>query len=657
MALSGWIEQAGERIGAGGAELKLALRVTIAGVLAYAITRFFHMPQGYWAVITAVVVMQASVGGSLKAAMERFSGTLAGALYGGVIAAFLPHGSALTLGFAIIVALFPLAVLAAVKPAFRVAPITSLIMLLPPTGQAIGPLASVVDRVLEITLGNIVGVLVAVFVLPARAHTLMTEAAAKVVSLNAELVSVFIDELTAGPTGRQTLQKIHPQIRSALKKAEAAAEEAARERRTHLTEAPDPEPLIRTLYRVRHDLVMIGRAASSPLPAPVLDRLRPSLMALHQAASALLLNLAEALRQRTRPPDSEAFRTALDAFTSGAEALRADALVRGLPGKAFGQIFALGFAFEQFQKNLSDLLARTDELASGRTKAAPGVDVPAARTSRSASMWLLTLILGITLLYAGLVLVTALFQTRMLFPAHMAAANRPPLPPSAERIELTTPDGQRLVGTRLGNSSGTKPLLLGFGGNAWNADAVALTLHGLFPDHEVTAFHYRGYPPSGGTPSAEALFADALTIFDHLQQQHHRDVVAVGFSIGSGVAAYLAHRRTLAGLILVTPFDSLKALAREHFSWAPTGLLLRHHMPTIDLVKDRRTPTALITAGRDTIVPARRSAPLRSAIPNLVLDRTIVDAGHNDLYDHRAFVAAMREAVTEFEKAAPHNPQ
>ena len=372
MAWSGWIEGTGELIGARAAELKLALRVTIAGTLAFAVTRFFDLPQGYWAVITAVVVMQASVGGSLKAAVERFTGTLAGAVYGGAIAALLPHGSTLSLGITIVLAVFPLALLAAIKPAFRVAPITSLIMLLPPTGQAIGPLASVIDRVLEITLGNIVGVVVSLFVLPARAHTLMTEAAAKVVSLNADLVSVFIDELTDGPTSRGAMQKLHPQIRSALKKAEAAAEEAVRERRSHLTEAPDPEPLVRTLYRVRHDLVMIGRAASSPLPAPVLERLGPSLTALHQATRKLLLNLAEALRQRRKPPDPEVFREALDAFTSAAEALRAEALVRELPGKTFGQVFALGFAFEQFQKNLGDLLARTGELALGRTKEAAG---------------------------------------------------------------------------------------------------------------------------------------------------------------------------------------------------------------------------------------------------------------------------------------------
>ncbi len=356
MALFGWI-------GARSADMKLALRVTIAGALAFAVTKALDLPQGYWAVITAVVVTQASVGGSLKAAIERFTGTLAGAVYGGVVAALVPHDSPVSLGLAIIIALFPLAVLAAVRPAFRVAPITSLIMLLPPTGQAIGPLASAFDRVLEITLGNIVGVAVSLFVLPARAHTLMTEAAAKVVSLNAELISVFVDELTAGPKGRAALQRLHPQIRAALKKAEAAADEAARERRSHLTEAADPEPLIRTLHRVRHDLVMIGRAASSPLPEPILDRVSSSLTNLHGRTRELLLGLAQALQHRQAPPDPDAFQAALHAFISDTEGLRSDVLVQKLPGETFGQVFALGFAFEQFRKDLGDLLARTEELA------------------------------------------------------------------------------------------------------------------------------------------------------------------------------------------------------------------------------------------------------------------------------------------------------
>ncbi|WP_414474197.1 FUSC family protein [Microvirga sp. M2] len=341
--------------------------MTIAGTLAFAITKAFNLPQGYWAAITAVVITQASVGGSLKAAIERFMGTLAGAVYGGLVAAVVPHGSSTGMGLAMIVGLFPLALLAAVKPSFRVAPVTGLIMLLPPSGQAIGPLAAAIDRVAEITLGNIVGVVVSLFVLPARAHTLMTDAAAKVVSLNADLIDLHIGELTAEPTGRPALQTIHPQIRAALKKAEAAADEAARERRSHLTDAADPEPLIRTLYRVRHDFVMIGRASTNPLPEQLLQTLGPSLKALRDETRALLLGIAKSLRTRTTPPDASRFETALHAFVSETEALRSQALSQDLPYGSFGQVFALGFAFEQFRKNVEDLLARTQELASART--------------------------------------------------------------------------------------------------------------------------------------------------------------------------------------------------------------------------------------------------------------------------------------------------
>ncbi len=71
-------------------------------------------------------------------------------------------------------------------------------------------------------------------------------------------------------------------------------------------------------------------------------------------------------------------------------------------------------------------------------------------------------------------------------------------------------------------------------------------------------------------------------------------------------------------------------------------------MPTIEFVRGSLVPTALITAERDTIVPARRSTPLRLVIGNLVFERTI-DAGHIDLYDHPAFAVAMREALTMIE--------
>jgi len=266
-------------------------------------------------------------------------------------------------------------------------------------------------------------------------------------------------------------------------------------------------------------------------------------------------------------------------------------------------------------------------------------------------MWVVHLMLTLAALYG--VIITGMFfaQTWLLFPTMFAGAARVQLPASTQRLEVRTPDGESLAGVRIPSQGATPhsaPTPLGFGGNAWNAEATALSLHALFPHREVVAFHYRGYARSSGRPSARALFSDSLVIFDHLARtQAGECIIPVGFSIGAAVAAYLARHRPVAGLIMVTPFDSLEAVARDLYWWAP-GLLLRHRMPTIEFVRGSLAPTALIIAKRDTIVRARRSAPLRQAIRNLVFERTI-DAGHNDLYDHPKFAAAAREALARIE--------
>ena len=83
------------------AEIRLAIRVTIAACAAYALARLLALPQAYWAVITAILIMQTSVGGSLKAALDRLGGTLAGAVYGALVSILIPHSDPVALTAAI----------------------------------------------------------------------------------------------------------------------------------------------------------------------------------------------------------------------------------------------------------------------------------------------------------------------------------------------------------------------------------------------------------------------------------------------------------------------------------------------------------------------------------------------------------------------------
>ena len=239
-------------------------------------------------------------------------------------------------------------------------------------------------------------------------------------------------------------------------------------------------------------------------------------------------------------------------------------------------------------------------------------------------------------------------QTDLLFPVH-AVAPAGPLPPGAERLQVTTPTGEVLHGVYLKPASAgrdSRTLLLGFGGNGWNGQHVAEYLHDIYPAAHVVAFHYRGYRPSTGRPSADALMADAPILFDEaVKRAEPEQVVAVGFSIGSGVAASLSRQRDLDGLILVTPFDSMKAVAQQLYPWLPVGLFFEHEFPAAADLAGGHTPVALVAAERDEIIPSARTDALRQAVPNLKFDRTIAGAGHNDIYHRPEFQEALREAL------------
>ena len=235
----------------------------------------------------------------------------------------------------------------------------------------------------------------------------------------------------------------------------------------------------------------------------------------------------------------------------------------------------------------------------------------------------------------------------MLFPTH-AVGPPGPLPAGARPVTVSTPDGNVLHGVHIPPVTKQKRriLVLGLGGNAWNGSDVAVFLHGLYPQAEVMAFHYRGYRPSTGEPSAKGLLADAPLVLGFAVDQVRPEVtIAAGFSIGSGVAAFLAGKGLVDGAILVTPFESLKAAASDLFPWLPVGLFFSDEIDAGKLLARSDTPIAIIAAERDTLIRPARTDALRRTVRNLAFDRTITGASHNDIYERPEFAAAMRDAL------------
>src|SRR5262249_7571360 len=150
------------------------------------LAQFLAVPlAGLWAVLTAVVVTQTSIGGSLKATIEYFVGTLGGAGYAPLISILLPPSTVSVLFFLPAPPRPPPAPLAAINPHFRIGPFTAVIVILGGVATHSDPLQSALYRIAEVALGGFTGLAVSFLVLPARARALMIEAAADMLALMA----------------------------------------------------------------------------------------------------------------------------------------------------------------------------------------------------------------------------------------------------------------------------------------------------------------------------------------------------------------------------------------------------------------------------------------------------------------------------------------
>ena len=341
-------------------QLALSIRITVGAVVAYAVASALHLMLPLWAVLTALIVTQMSVGRSLKTTRDYLLGTIGGAIYGGAIAIFIPHTSETALLGVLVLAVAPLAGVAAVNPSLNAATVTAVIVLLVPTMSHADPLASAIDRVIEVAVGAVVGLGVSFVVLPSRAHSHLRVSAARLL----ELIGAALSEVMAGLTrglDNDALHRIQDGIGSALGDLHATGAEAERERAAHLPSGPESGPLLRTVLRLRHDVVMIGRAGATPLPAELQARLAGVLAAVRQAVAAYLNRAADALRHGGAPPPIAAVNDALDNYHEQIAEVRRDGLTRLLPADAAERFFALGFSLDQMRQNLLDLDRRLSE--------------------------------------------------------------------------------------------------------------------------------------------------------------------------------------------------------------------------------------------------------------------------------------------------------
>jgi uncharacterized membrane protein YccC len=354
------------------AELRFCVRMTAAGLAAFALAQVLDIPlHGLWVIITAVVVMQMSAGGSFRATAEYMVGTLGGAAFAGIVGVLIPHDTVIAQGALLALTIAPLALAAAFNPNFRVAPFSAVLVLLISGQLGEGPIESAVTRFAEVTLGGVVAVTVSLLVFPERAHGLSVKAAVRILDQLAQslpkILSSFIHKMDPSETSR-----LQNEIGGAVAGFQAIVAEVKHEPFVSLIGEPDLGPLSRTLLRLRHDLVIVGRAAAMPLPDVFVERLGPLLTRLGGQISDFLRASAAALEKRSAPPALDAVTVALRAYSSEVTATRDEGLTLKLSTDEAENLFALGFGLEQMHQNLGDLRRCVREWSRGFVRKKPG---------------------------------------------------------------------------------------------------------------------------------------------------------------------------------------------------------------------------------------------------------------------------------------------
>jgi fermentation-respiration switch protein FrsA (DUF1100 family) len=236
--------------------------------------------------------------------------------------------------------------------------------------------------------------------------------------------------------------------------------------------------------------------------------------------------------------------------------------------------------------------------------------------------------------YVVLVAVVWLIQDRLIYLPQMGreiattpAARGVPY----DDFTISTDDGEKLNVWWVPAASPRGAVLL-FHGNAGNISHrvdYALMFRSL--GYSTLLVDYRGYGRSSGKPSEEGTYRDADAAWRWLTQTRgipEKNIVLFGESLGGGVASWLAARHGARALVLASTFTSAVDLGAEIYGFLPVRLVSRFRYPTLDRLREVRSPVLVLHSLDDDIIPYAHGRRLYEAArePKAFVE---LSGGHN----------------------------
>lgn len=255
-----------------------------------------------------------------------------------------------------------------------------------------------------------------------------------------------------------------------------------------------------------------------------------------------------------------------------------------------------------------------------------------------------------SMLWLGLSAAMAANQRRLIFnPTIKREVDHPRSSGHRTRsVVIRAADGTRLSGWLMTPQvPGPHPGIIYFGGRSEEVSWVARDAGKLFPNMTVLAVNYRGYGNSHGDPDEQLMVDDGRLLYDWLAARSHVDpkrLGVVGRSLGSGVAVQVAMQRAAHSVVLITPYDSILAIAKRKFRAMPIETILRHRFESIKYAPSLMAPTLVLRAAVDDIVPHSHTDLLVQKLGSLYGDEVVPASDHMNI----PYLAATQDRIAGF---------
>jgi len=167
-------------------------------------------------------------------------------------------------------------------------------------------------------------------------------------------------------------------------------------------------------------------------------------------------------------------------------------------------------------------------------------------------------------------------------------------------------------------------------------------------DANILMVNYRGYGQSEGKPGEKELVVDSIALFDLFCAERNilpSTIYLMGRSLGCGVAVQVAAARPgTAGIILVTPFESMETVAHFHYPWLPVKGILRHTFRSIDYAPEIKTPALVVLAEFDEVVPIESGRKLGEALGG-PKEFVTLPMSHNEINEHHGYFETVNRFI------------